>query len=102
MLSSKKLSGIKKKIDDGERLPVVFGALSDARRYKMFKILHEHKGLCVTEMARLFNISVPAASQQLKILERTGLISRAKSGQMICYAITESDPLVRSILKTIK
>ncbi len=101
MRCSKDIAKIKRSLEnEDERTPIVFGALSDARRFQMFKLLLEHKDLCVTEMAKIFGISVPAASQQLKILEMTGLIRRERQGKSICYEIKNKDPIVRSLLKT--
>ncbi len=100
MLSTRDIQKIKKGLlaEDG-RAPIVFGALSDARRYQMFRLLLAHKDLCVTETAKIFGISVPAASQQLKILEMTGLIRRERMGKSICYGVKCNDPLVKSLLK---
>ncbi|KKW48172.1 MAG: Transcriptional regulator, ArsR family [Parcubacteria group bacterium GW2011_GWA1_59_11] len=101
MLSQLQINRIRKTIErEDERLPIVFGALSDARRYRIFRLLLEHRDLCVTEIAKIFGISVPAASQQLKILEMTGLIRRERMGQSICYEIKIADPMIRSLIRT--
>ncbi len=100
MLSTEEIRKIKRNMAaEDERTPIIFGALSDARRYQMFRLLLSHRDLCVTEMAKIFGISVPAASQQLKILEMTGLIRRDRMGKSICYGVKCNDPLVRSLLK---
>ncbi len=100
MLSTREISRIKRNMAaEDELTPIVFGALSDSRRYQMFRLLLAHKDLCVTEMAKIFGISVPAASQQLKILEATGLIRRDRMGKAICYGVKCNDPLVKSLLK---
>lgn len=85
-----------------ERTPLIFGALSDPRRYRIFRLLLRHRNLCVTEVAKVFKISVPAASQQLRVLERTGLIRRERVCQSVCYEIKPDNPLVKSILKYLK
>lgn len=60
-------------------------ALSDRRRYQIILVLLRQKMMCVTEVAALFKISVPAASQQLRILERAGLVKAERMGQIVCY-----------------
>ncbi len=87
---------------DEDSLPVVFSALSDIGRYRIFKLLTRQTGLCVTEVAKIFNISVPAASQQLKIMEMSGLVRRTRSGQMICYTIRRENLVVKTIIKLIE
>lgn len=85
-----------------DRAPLIFGALADPRRYRIFRLLLRHRNLCVTEVAKVFKISVPAASQQLRILERTGLIRRERICQSVCYEIKPGNPLAGSILKYLK
>jgi ArsR family transcriptional regulator len=86
-----------------DRLAFVFEALGDPTRLNIFKLLSkEKKDLCVTDIANVFKISVPAASYQLKILEMVGLIERERMGQMTCYTLREKDPLVRNVLKIIQ
>lgn len=98
MLSKAQIIQIQKVFKrDDERLPIIFNALSDSRRLKMFQILGSQKNLCVTELSKICNISVPAASQQLRILELSGLIRPQRNGQMICYQIRNKDPLIRTI-----
>ena len=68
----------------------------------MFKLLAEQDDLCVTDFANVFNISVPAASRQLKILEIMNLVKRERMGQMICYCLRADNPIVEKIIKIIK
>lgn len=84
-----------------EQLPFIFNALSDMGRYRIFKLLLQRHDLCVTDVANVLDISVPAASQQLRIMELSGLVKKERMGQMMCYCIREEDPVVRSIIKII-
>lgn len=84
-----------------EQLPLVFNALSDVGRYRIFKLLLARHDLCVTDVANVLDISVPAASQQLRIMELSGLVKKERMGQMTCYCVREDNPLVRSIIKII-
>jgi len=86
--------------DDDGRVPILFSALSDSRRFGMFRLLVDREDICVSEMADIFGISVPAASQQLRILEMTGLIRRERRGKNTCYAANCEDPVVKSLLGT--
>lgn len=99
MLSQKEIGEIKERVGlENNRLSVIFSALSDSGRLRIFKLLMEHHDICVSDVAHIFEISLPAASHQLKILERAGLVKRTRMGQMICYEIKEDDPLVKSII----
>ena len=79
----------------------VFSALGDRSRFRIFKLLMKHHGLCVTDIATVLGITVPAASQQLKLLESSGLVEPERDGQMICYRIRTSDPIVKTVMKTV-
>ena len=84
-----------------DRIRAVFGILGDPSRFRMFELTAKKKSFCVSEVASTLKISVPAESQQFKILEMAGLVKRERRGQMICYKIKEKDPMVRAILKII-
>ena len=103
MLSSKEISQYKKQFSDvDERVSRLFDALGDTNRFKIFMLLMEaKKDICVSEFADICEISVPAASQQLKSLELSGLIKRVRMGQTTCYKIKYEDPSVKSLSKTV-
>lgn len=104
MLTKEKVTKIQRILEDSidERMPLIFGALGDPGRYKIFKLLMKQKDVCVTDIANVLKVSVPAASQQLKILERTGLIRKERTGQKVCYAVKVDDSAVYSITKILK
>jgi ArsR family transcriptional regulator, arsenate/arsenite/antimonite-responsive transcriptional repressor len=83
----------------GQRLALMFAALSDTGRFGIFRLFMQHRDFCVTEVANIFSISVPAASQQLKVMELSGLVERERKGQKICYSVKRSDPIVRSLMR---
>ena len=101
MLSEKKLERLRKGIVSEGRLPLVFDALGDPGRFSIFMLLASHPEVCVSDVARVLGISVPAASQQLRILERVGLVRKVRQGQMICYEVHDENPLVRGIIKLV-
>lgn len=102
MLSKVRIVKIRKDaLNRAAKLPPVFSALSDDGRYRIFRLLAKYQQLCVTDIAHVLNISVPAASQQLKLMEMSGLIHGQRNGQMICYSIKKTVPLVKSMIKLI-
>ena len=63
-----------------DRLSVVFAALADPTRRAI--LAHLAKGeASVTELAEPFEMSLPAISKHLKVLERAQLIARSREAQ---------------------
>jgi len=83
------------------KLLLMFNALSDPGRFKVFKILRKNKNICVSDVAGILNVSVPAASRQLKVLELAGLIEKSRSGQMMCFKVNEDNKQIKSIVDII-
>jgi DNA-binding transcriptional ArsR family regulator len=61
-------------------LSVTFGALADPTRRAILARLASGEAT-VSELARPFEVSGPAISRHLKVLERAGLISRGREAQ---------------------
>lgn len=64
----------------------VFEALSSPIRRKMLAYL-SHADLTAGEIAARFEISKPAVSQHLSVLENAGLVSSVKKGQYVHYSL---------------
>ena len=62
------------------RLDAVFAALSDPTRRAILARLARGEA-SVMELAEPFDMSQPAVSKHLKVLERAGLVSRGRDGQ---------------------
>jgi DNA-binding transcriptional ArsR family regulator len=63
-----------------DQLSSVFSALADpTRRAILARLIEGHAS--VNELAEPFDISLPAVSKHLKVLERAGLISRGREAQ---------------------
>jgi DNA-binding transcriptional ArsR family regulator len=62
------------------RLDAVFSALADPTRRAMLARL-ANGDATVNDLARPFDMSQPAISKHLKVLERAGLISRGRDAQ---------------------
>ncbi len=104
MITEKLKKQLKKDLNQiDDRLPIVFEALKDKTRFKLVSILLSTKeDICVSEFADLLKISVPAVSQQLKLLERTGIVCAHKHGQTVCYKIASNDKQSKSIIAVVK
>jgi DNA-binding transcriptional ArsR family regulator len=63
-----------------ERLDATFAALADPTRRAILARLAEGEA-SVLELAEPFEMSQPAISKHLKVLERAGLISRSRDAQ---------------------
>ncbi|MFD7337790.1 ArsR/SmtB family transcription factor [Streptomyces violascens] len=66
--------------DATDRLSVVFAALADPTRRAILARLAEGEAT-VGELAEPFEMSLPAVSRHLKVLEKAGLITRGRSAQ---------------------
>lgn len=68
----------------------VFEALASQVRRKILAYLSESE-LTAGEIAERFEISKPAVSQHLGILENAGLVEREKRGQFVHYRIVQDN-----------
>ena len=64
----------------------VFEALSSTVRRKILAYL-AHAELTAGEISGRFNISKPAVSQHLSVLEAAGLVASEKRGQFVFYSL---------------
>ncbi|HSI83278.1 MAG TPA: metalloregulator ArsR/SmtB family transcription factor [Candidatus Methylacidiphilales bacterium] len=65
---------------DTDKLSPVFAALADPTRRAILARLSAGEAT-VTELAEPFDMSLPAISKHLKVLERSGLIARGRDAQ---------------------
>jgi DNA-binding transcriptional ArsR family regulator len=63
-----------------DNLSTTFGALADPTRRAILAKLSSGEAT-VNELAEPFNISLPAISKHIKVLEKAGLISRGREAQ---------------------
>lgn len=64
-----------------DRLDYLFGALSDRTRRKMVTRLARGPAT-IGELASPFDMSLPAASKHVRVLERAGLVRRSIDGRI--------------------
>ena len=62
-------------------LDAIFGALADPTRRSILDRLAQGES-SVTELAQPFNVSLPAISKHLRVLERAGLLTQEKDGRV--------------------
>ena len=65
---------------ENEKLSLTFAALADPTRRAMLERLAQGPAT-VKELAEPFDISMPAISKHLQVLERAGLIERGREAQ---------------------
>ena len=65
---------------DDDRLDKTFGALANATRRAILARLAKGEAT-VNELAEPFNMSLPAISKHIKVLERAGLITQGQKAQ---------------------
>lgn len=67
-------------VKDDRDLDAIFAALADSTRRAILARLAAGEA-SVTELAKPFDMSLPAISKHLKVLERAGLIARGRDAQ---------------------
>jgi len=103
MLTKEQVNKIKRGLSgEKDRMPIILGALGDPGRFRIFKLLAEHHDICVTDVASVFDITVSAASQQLRVLEMLELVEKMRMGQMVCYELKKDNPIVKQLMQFIK
>lgn len=76
------LSSIESNVETREaNLDRVLGALSDRTRRELLSRLAGGSAM-VTELAQPFDMSLPAVSKHLKVLEKAGLVDRTIDGRI--------------------
>ncbi len=63
-----------------DQLSVTFAALADPTRRAILARLSEGQS-AVLDLAKPFNMTLPAVSKHLKVLEKAGLIERSRNAQ---------------------
>lgn len=79
-----------------DQLSMIFAALADPTRRAILARL-ANGDATVSELAEPFEISLPAISRHLKVLEAAGLISRSRSAQWLSSRL-EAGPLREATL----
>jgi DNA-binding transcriptional ArsR family regulator len=103
MLTNQERRRFKKIIGKMDKnVPKVFDSLRDPTRCRIFHLFVQNKELCVTDVAKITNISMPSASQHLKILEIRNLLNKERKGRVIYYYLNQNNKIVMALIKAIK
>ena len=76
--------------DSLEQLADVFKALGDTTRLRIVKLLGERGETCVCEIVPALGVPQSTVSHHLATLRHAGLVRQRREGQMIFYALVES------------
>ena len=96
MLTDKQINKIRKGFN-GTDQRAIFKILGDTNRYRIFEMLGKHTHLTVSDVAKILQISIPLASQHLKILEQAKMLLKEKIGQKVFYQLRADNRIGRSI-----
>ena len=72
-----------------ERAASFFRAAGDVARLKLLTRLSEGEW-CVTELAQATHVTLPAVSQQLRVLRAEGLVKRRRVAKHVYYALADT------------
>ncbi|MDX9893011.1 MAG: metalloregulator ArsR/SmtB family transcription factor [Patescibacteria group bacterium] len=61
---------------------------SDPTRLKILMLLKKHSEFCVSDLAKILEVSISAISHQLKLLENCRLVKSVKTGKTVYYSLT--------------
>lgn len=100
MVSKKQLLAIRKNFD-GEEQRLVFKTMGDANRYHIVVVLRQFPKLAVSDMATILDISIPLASQHLKILEHAAILEKEKVGQKVFYKLRSDNKIIKAIIESV-
>jgi DNA-binding transcriptional ArsR family regulator len=76
-----RLSATERRDQSEDQLDRVFGALSDRTRRALLARLSESPAM-ITDLAAPFDMSLPAVSKHLRVLETAGLVRREVDGRV--------------------
>lgn len=103
MLSQKEIQKNRKILSESDKtMAAAFKVLSDVNRYRIFRILAQQPKLSVSNIARILDISLPLASQHLKILAAANLLQKERAGKNVFPKLDHGNPFVQAIVKTIE
>lgn len=79
-----------------------FKVLSDVKRYRIFRILTIHPKLSVSNIAKILDISLPLASQHIKILTQANLLQKERDGKHVFPKLEYTNPFVKTFIAFIQ
>ncbi len=75
--------------------------ISDPNCLKIIDALSKESNPCVSDITKGLDISISAVSHQLSKLKAMGIVNTKRSGQTICYSLsnTQNAEFVKKLLK---
>lgn len=89
-----------RKEDKLKNIVEIFKAAGDEHRIKILCEIFEGRGLCVSDIAEKFGLSVAITSHHLKAMEKGGLLSAVRLGKKVCYKLSDKS-MVEDLKKII-
>lgn len=103
MLSEKEIRQNRKIFSETDKsMAAAFKVLSDVNRYRIFRILAQQPKISVSSIAKILNISLPLASQHIKVLEHADLIQKERGGKKVYPKLEYGNRFVQAVVKTIQ
>lgn len=103
MLSAREVRKNRKTFSEIDKSMVAaFKALSDVNRYRIFRILAEQPQLSISNIAQILSISLPLASQHIKVLEHAKFLQKERGGKKVFPKIEQGNKFVQAVIKTVK
>lgn len=103
MLSEKEIRENRKIFSESDKsMAAAFKVLSDINRYRIFRILSQQPKISVSNIARILNISLPLASQHIRVLEHARLLQKERGGKKVFPKLEYGNPFVQAVTKTIQ
>ena len=103
MISKKEIANNRKIFNESDKsLAAAFKVLSDLNRYRIFRLLAQKPQLSISNIAVILDISLPLASQHIKILTHANLLQKEKEGKKVFPKLEQDNPFVQVIIKTIQ
>ena len=74
-------------------IATLHGVLADPTHLKVLLALSQDE-LCVCEVALVLDLSVSAASHQLRVLRNLGVVNSRQKGKMVYYSLPEGNAIM--------
>lgn len=103
MLTTKELHKNRKLFNGNDaHIVSMFKALNEINRYRILCILTKNPNLSVGDIAEILNISLPLASQHIKVLTQCRLLQKVRSGKKVMSQLEQDNPFVQAIIQVIQ
>lgn len=103
MLAEKEVQKNRKLFSESDKtMAAAFKVLSDVNRYRIFNLLAQQPKLSISDIAEILRISLPLASQHIRILTHVNLIKKERYGKMVFPELERENPFVQAVIKTIQ